>query len=91
MEYSKKSVKKTKTVKNLKYKINSNTGSKKNKTNDNKNPKKHNLKKKSFKGGYYEDEEYSTERGLFDSLKVNSNSSAKERQDPPDFPNCCIS
>ena len=76
MPYSKKSVKKTKTV-------NSNKGSK-HKSNK---PKP---KTKTLKGGFYEND-YSVERGLFDSLKVNLDSSAKPRNDPPDFPNCCIS
>ncbi len=84
MPYSKKTVKQSKTVKNLKYKINS-------KTNKNKVIKTQVIKNKHLKGGYYEgDDELKPERGLFDSLKVDVNSSGKPRHDPPEFPDCCI-
>jgi hypothetical protein len=76
MPYSKKSVKKS--VKKTKT-FNSNKGSK-HKSN----------KPKPLKGGFYKNDG-TPERGLFDSLKVNIDSSAKPRNDPPDFPNCCIS
>jgi hypothetical protein len=83
MMYSKKTVKHKKNNKNSqktsKYKSS--------KRNTNANIKL----KKTLKGGFVEEENFeSTEQGLFDSLKVNSNSSTKDRSDPPPFPECCI-
>lgn len=88
----------TSSKKTIKHKKNNKNSQKTSKYKSSKTDKNIKLNKtlkplKPLKGGFIDEENFSnsTEQGLFDSLKVNTNSGAKPRNDPPAFPSCCIS